>query len=216
MGEERLRATRVRNTAHNSVLLGLLSAPMSNVFVTVGTTSFEALVNEVFTEACARVLREKHGVGSVTVQLGRSEHLPPAVTAADPRPLPPLESRKLRVHGLDYEVFRFRPWTRECIDRAAFVISHAGAIALPAPLFFDSHGPRLGPPDLPHSIILKEMIRCLRVREHFRRAACEPAAVRVRERGADGQPPGGARRGARGGRAPRLQHTRDPRGEAGA
>ncbi|KAJ3148036.1 N-acetylglucosaminyldiphosphodolichol N-acetylglucosaminyltransferase catalytic subunit alg13 [Geranomyces michiganensis] len=83
--------------------------PTHGVFVTVGTTRFDALVNEVCTVELLATLRSK-GYTSVTLQHGNS-------------PLPVLPS------GMPIPVtaYAFKPDLTPDISTAALVISHAGA-----------------------------------------------------------------------------------------
>jgi beta-1,4-N-acetylglucosaminyltransferase len=81
------------------------------VFVTVGTTLFDALVKEVDSQECKQVLAS-HGYSSLLIQLGRGSFLP---TKSDG------EDGSLKV---DY--FTFAPNLADYISSSALVISHAG------------------------------------------------------------------------------------------
>lgn len=82
------------------------------VFVTVGTTLFDALVKEVDSQECKQVLAS-HGYSSLLIQLGRGSFLP---TKSDG------EDGSLKV---DY--FTFAPNLADYISSSGLVISHAGS-----------------------------------------------------------------------------------------
>eukprot|EP00937_MAST-01D_sp_MAST-1D-sp2_P003212 g3212.t1 len=88
------------------------------VFVTVGTTSFDALVRTVDGSACRGALRRK-GFGSMTVQIGRGEAVPRAEGDTD------LGIKG--AEGLRVEHFRHEPTLVPHVARADLVISHGGA-----------------------------------------------------------------------------------------
>lgn len=84
------------------------------VFVTVGSTKFDALVQEVVHEETFQAFRQA-GVTNIVIQCGNSA-LPSSWT-------PPLETQ---LDGLHVEIWRFKPSLEEDISKADLVISHAG------------------------------------------------------------------------------------------
>jgi len=82
------------------------------VFVTVGTTRFDALVREVLKPDLLRALKSKGGYDAIAVQTGKSEV--PVI--------PEIEGDSCSVTCFDY-----KPSLAEEIEAADLVISHAGA-----------------------------------------------------------------------------------------
>jgi beta-1,4-N-acetylglucosaminyltransferase len=88
------------------------------VFVTVGTTRFDALIRAVDRRAFADVLVAA-GYTRLIMQIGRAQYTP--------RQLLPPNQRSARLHsGLAVEYFDFAPSLAEHLGGAALVISHAG------------------------------------------------------------------------------------------
>eukprot|EP00271_Cylindrocystis_brebissonii_P009127 TRINITY_DN23790_c0_g1_i1.p1 TRINITY_DN23790_c0_g1~~TRINITY_DN23790_c0_g1_i1.p1 ORF type:complete len:174 (+),score=34.36 TRINITY_DN23790_c0_g1_i1:443-964(+) len=82
-----------------------------SVFVVVGTTSFDALIQAVDTVEFRAVLRQK-GYTSLIIQIGRGKHIPAKVD--------PLE-------GVTVEHFTFKPSLANYVRSASLVVSHAGS-----------------------------------------------------------------------------------------
>lgn len=78
------------------------------IFVTVGSTRFDALIRELDSEACQQSLRNK-GFHSLLVQYGNSDTQPQS-----------------RVPGLRVECYQFKPTLLPDFSRADLVITHAG------------------------------------------------------------------------------------------
>ncbi|XP_067903418.1 UDP-N-acetylglucosamine transferase subunit ALG13 [Heterodontus francisci] len=83
---------------------------MESVFVTVGTTSFDELIQEVSSERITRILQEL-GCRKLLLQIGRG--------SVEPKPLV----------GTDFtlDLYRFKDAIADDIHNATLVISHAGA-----------------------------------------------------------------------------------------
>ncbi|CAI5743216.1 unnamed protein product [Hyaloperonospora brassicae] len=79
------------------------------VFVTVGTTKFDALVAALDTDACLSALVAR-GFTSVRMQIGHGAHVP--------RPSFP---------GLELSFYRHDPHYKQDVAAADLVVSHAGA-----------------------------------------------------------------------------------------
>uniref|UniRef100_A0A7S0RJT0 Glycosyl transferase family 28 C-terminal domain-containing protein n=1 Tax=Pyramimonas obovata TaxID=1411642 RepID=A0A7S0RJT0_9CHLO len=79
------------------------------VFVTVGTTLFDALIRAADTAECASALADK-GYSSLTLQIGKGSYKP-------------CNAHKI----LDTKWFEFAPSLGEHMSRASLVISHAGS-----------------------------------------------------------------------------------------
>jgi beta-1,4-N-acetylglucosaminyltransferase len=107
------------------------------VFVTVGSTLFNALVQAVTTHECLQVLQSQ-GYSSLVIQLGKGTFLPPKGTG---------EEENVKV-----EYFTSAPDLAEQIGTADLVISHAGSgsifetlrarkplVAVVNNLLFDNH-----------------------------------------------------------------------------
>lgn len=82
------------------------------VFVTVGTTKFDALVRALDSDACLQVLADR-GCTHLLLQIGHGEYEPRAQSAAAP--------------GLQIAHYRHNPQYKQDVARADLVISHAGA-----------------------------------------------------------------------------------------
>ncbi|XP_067852845.1 putative bifunctional UDP-N-acetylglucosamine transferase and deubiquitinase ALG13 [Heptranchias perlo] len=83
---------------------------MESVFVTVGTTSFDELIEDVSSERVTRILQEL-GCRKLILQIGRG--------SVEPKPLVG--------PNFTLEVFRFKDSIADNIQNATLVISHAGA-----------------------------------------------------------------------------------------
>uniref|UniRef100_A0A4W3JPK6 UDP-N-acetylglucosamine transferase subunit ALG13 n=1 Tax=Callorhinchus milii TaxID=7868 RepID=A0A4W3JPK6_CALMI len=83
---------------------------MDSVFVTVGTTSFDQLIECVSSDAVTRILQTL-GCRKLTLQVGRGSVEPKAFTGP----------------SFTLDVFRFKESIAEDIQSAGLVISHAGA-----------------------------------------------------------------------------------------
>lgn len=100
-----------------NVLRDLVAAKMS-VFVTVGTTSFDALCQSIDNEAFLE-LTQQLGYGRVLLQIGRGSH-EPALTGGGDDSLTP------RRAGSELEFYRFKDTLAADIAEASLIISHAG------------------------------------------------------------------------------------------
>ena len=96
-----------------------------NVFVTVGTTSFDALIRALDDHSVVDVLRDK-GYSSLTLQIGRGTYAP--------RNIIPLGASRAVLGGAPgtsgefvVECFDFRPSLEQAMRDADLVVSHAGA-----------------------------------------------------------------------------------------
>lgn len=87
----------------------------ANIFVTVGTTRFDELVDTLSTENTLEELR-KLGCQTLIIQLGHGKELPDSVLT--------LAKSK---YGIDCECYRLKPSILDDIRCADLVISHAGA-----------------------------------------------------------------------------------------
>ncbi|KAJ7524286.1 hypothetical protein O6H91_18G085300 [Diphasiastrum complanatum] len=82
------------------------------VFVTVGTTSFDALVRIADSRACREALLSR-GYSSVVFQIGRGSYIPQKSTGDE--------------DSLKTNYFTFAPSLADFIKNAALIISHAGS-----------------------------------------------------------------------------------------
>ncbi|KAH8107101.1 glycosyltransferase 28 [Cristinia sonorae] len=89
-----------------------------HVFVTVGSTRFDNLVQRALSDAVLDVLRAK-GYSKVVVQCGNSEFDSKAFKQSG-------DTWVRRDHG-EVEVWRFKPSLQEDYEQADLVISHAGS-----------------------------------------------------------------------------------------
>ncbi|RDX56706.1 glycosyl transferase [Lentinus brumalis] len=116
----------------------------THVFVTVGSTRFDALVQTVLSEPVLDVLR-KRGYRTLDVQCGNSDfdtsHLRRDA-----------DDHWQRAGDLETSIWRFKPSLKEDYERADLIISHAGSgtiidvlrlrkplIVIPNPALLDNH-----------------------------------------------------------------------------
>ncbi|KAI0725163.1 glycosyl transferase [Fomitopsis betulina] len=90
-----------------------------HVFVTVGSTRFDALVDAVRTDAVLASLH-KRGVSSLTVQGGE------AVKQYSPEQLQAITASGSK-YEIDVEAWAYKPTLQEDYQRAHLLISHAGS-----------------------------------------------------------------------------------------
>ncbi|XP_061642524.1 UDP-N-acetylglucosamine transferase subunit ALG13 homolog isoform X1 [Phyllopteryx taeniolatus] len=83
---------------------------MKTVFVTVGTTSFDDLIEEITSAEAVKALNHR-GYERLVLQVGRGSVLP------DPENFP----------HVNLEVFRFKDSIAKDMEQADLIISHAGA-----------------------------------------------------------------------------------------
>ena len=95
-----------------------------NVFVTVGTTSFDALVEAMDSEELIQALIEK-GYDSLTIQRGRGAYVPKHVVSATSTSSRSSTSARRTFFKVD--VVEFLPSLDGVLKDASLVISHAGA-----------------------------------------------------------------------------------------
>ncbi|XP_041459067.1 UDP-N-acetylglucosamine transferase subunit ALG13 homolog isoform X2 [Lytechinus variegatus] len=87
-----------------------MAAQRNTVFVTVGTTSFDALIDEISSERTLQVLKCL-GYVKVILQIGRGK----------------IEPQQIKNKDFCLEVYRYKDSIAEDIQNADLVISHAGA-----------------------------------------------------------------------------------------
>ncbi|KAE9400735.1 glycosyl transferase [Gymnopus androsaceus JB14] len=115
------------------------------VFVTVGSTRFDALVQSVFSSSVLSSLSEK-GYSNIVVQCGNSE-FPYVHLLAQGE-----QSFQLEKDGVAIECWKFKPSLQVEYEEADLVISHAGSgtildvlrmdkplIVVPNPTLLDNH-----------------------------------------------------------------------------
>lgn len=90
------------------------------VFVTVGSTKFDALVQATVSEPVLTALQTK-GFVRIVLQRGNSELDFGASTQ---------HSLTIKKAGVDIEVWKFKPSIQDDIKQADLVISHAGKVML--------------------------------------------------------------------------------------
>ncbi|KAJ7098044.1 glycosyltransferase family 1 protein [Mycena belliarum] len=89
------------------------------VFVTVGTFHFDLLVQTVLSDPVLRALQSK-GYTDLVVQCGNSEFELAAAVAQE-------QTVHLQKHGVDIELWKFKPSLEADYRRADLVIGHAGS-----------------------------------------------------------------------------------------
>ena len=94
-----------------------------HVFVTVGSTRFDALVQKVLSEPVLDVLRAK-GYRTLDVQCGNSDFDASQLSRS-------ADDHWQRAGDLETSVWRFKPTLKEDYERADLIISHAGNVYSP-------------------------------------------------------------------------------------
>ena len=157
------------------------SAGRTHVFVTVGSTRFDALVQRVLSEPVQNALWKK-GYRTMDVQCGSSD--------LDITQLIELADGHWRLPGaLETNVWRFKPTLSEDYGRAGLIISHAGR----------SPSPRA-------SWMTPTVLPLPRLRNHPRRSQARKAPRRRPQSLPPRQPPGGAFRLASVPESPQVHH----------
>jgi beta-1,4-N-acetylglucosaminyltransferase len=87
------------------------------VLITVGSTRFDALVEAALSQPVLNALAQK-GYSDVIIQCGNSQ--------VDDAFSPTERERNVRRHGVNIDVWRFKPSLDEEYDAADLVIGHAG------------------------------------------------------------------------------------------
>ena len=82
------------------------------IFVTVGTTSFDALISKINTEEFLTCMKQK-GYKALKIQIGRGHILPTDIMS--------------NTHGIHVEYYRYNAGYKQDIHNATLVISHAGS-----------------------------------------------------------------------------------------
>ncbi|TFK72197.1 glycosyl transferase [Pluteus cervinus] len=114
------------------------------VFVTVGSTKFDALIQAILSDSTLRVLK-KRGYHRLVIQCGNSAHEFVNFVDGD-------RVHKVEQDGVSIEVWRYKPSLKEAFEEADLVISHAGSgtilevlrlgkplIVIPNPTLLDNH-----------------------------------------------------------------------------
>nr|XP_057904991.1 UDP-N-acetylglucosamine transferase subunit ALG13 homolog isoform X2 [Doryrhamphus excisus] len=83
---------------------------MKTVFVTVGTTSFDELIEKITSASAIKALKDR-GYERLVLQVGRGSFLPDSQTCPH----------------VNLEVFRFKDSIAKDMEQADLVVSHAGA-----------------------------------------------------------------------------------------
>ncbi|KAI0780861.1 glycosyl transferase [Trametes elegans] len=123
------------------------SASRMHVFLTVGSTRFDALVHSALAPPVLDALRAK-GYHSLDIQCGNSD-IDPAQLQLQQRSA---DHWHRADHDLEVNVWRFKPSLKEDYERADLIISHAGSgtiidvlrlgkplIVVPNPTLLDNH-----------------------------------------------------------------------------
>ncbi len=86
------------------------------VFLTVGTTSFDALIETVDTQEFISVIKE-FGCQELILQIGRGAYIPSKYLTVE----------NCNQHGIRFEYFRFKSTLADDMSAANLIISHCGA-----------------------------------------------------------------------------------------
>eukprot|EP01026_Neomeris_dumetosa_P010538 TRINITY_DN13933_c1_g1_i1.p1 TRINITY_DN13933_c1_g1~~TRINITY_DN13933_c1_g1_i1.p1 ORF type:complete len:233 (-),score=26.91 TRINITY_DN13933_c1_g1_i1:138-761(-) len=116
---------------------------MGSVFVTVGSTEFDALIQKLDQSEIASILKDR-GYDELIIQKGKGKYFP--------RNLVPEGESVATESGLRVEVFDYKPTIAPYIEQAALIISHAGSgsifeglsagrklVVVPNPILMDNH-----------------------------------------------------------------------------
>lgn len=100
-------------------------------FITVGSTKFDALVQAAESEEILNALRNK-GYTNVIIQCGNSAFKLGNNLARE-------QTRYVELHGVELEIWRFKPTLQDAFEGADLIISHAGADRSLYPTFWLTH-----------------------------------------------------------------------------
>jgi beta-1,4-N-acetylglucosaminyltransferase len=107
---------------HLEELLELIEPPrLMIVFVTVGSTRFDALVEAVISEAVLSTLRDL-GYDRLILQRGNS-----IIKSEESDP----ESYSIQQQGVEIEIWKYKPSIQAEFEQADLIISHAGELPVP-------------------------------------------------------------------------------------
>ena len=88
---------------------------LSNIFVTVGTTEFDDLINEINSEKFADSLIKKK-CSQLVIQIGRGSTYPSYIDDT------------CKKYGISFCCYRYKPSLIDDMKHATFIISHAGKL----------------------------------------------------------------------------------------
>lgn len=94
---------------------------MKTVFVTVGTTKFESLINKILSDQILDILIEQ-GFRKIIIQIGNGCHENIPILYADTN-----STVKFNKKNLEIEAYRFKKTISDDLKMANLVISHAGS-----------------------------------------------------------------------------------------
>uniref|UniRef100_A0A8R1DJR4 UDP-N-acetylglucosamine transferase subunit ALG13 n=1 Tax=Caenorhabditis japonica TaxID=281687 RepID=A0A8R1DJR4_CAEJA len=95
-------------------------------FVTVGTTLFEDLINQVLSEKCVENLK-KVGVKSIKLQIGKGNFEKSTLDRVFGELADKSDQGKANYQGINVEFYRFKPSISGDMSEAFIIIGHAGA-----------------------------------------------------------------------------------------
>ncbi|GBG33574.1 UDP-N-acetylglucosamine transferase subunit ALG13-like [Hondaea fermentalgiana] len=96
------------------------------VFVTVGTTSFDALVEALDDESVVQALRQR-GFTSLTIQIGRGTYVPKRIGAVEEGSAEAATQPAASATFFPCRYYRFKSTLENDMKSAALIVSHAGA-----------------------------------------------------------------------------------------
>jgi hypothetical protein len=97
-----------------------ISSSGGRLFVTVGTTNFDALIEAIHSPTVISLLKKEYSVHSITVQLGHGTSPGAALSTGS------CDDASYSIAGVQFTAFRLKPSISPYITSANIVISHAG------------------------------------------------------------------------------------------
>jgi len=96
------------------------------VFVTVGTTSFDSLIEQLDDPEVATIL-EQSGYNRLVIQIGRGDYIPNRLPGIKQQDTDTDQVQQGSGGGIQCSFYRFKPTLEHDMKSADLIISHAGA-----------------------------------------------------------------------------------------
>ena len=119
--------------------------------MTVGTTSFDAVIEQVLDAEALETL-QLFGIRNIILQIGRGKVPEFAASTWEPEGEPWVGSW----HGMEVEMHRYVPSLRRLIDQSSMIISHAG-VCVCVVSFDSTTGATVNEPGM-HRVLFRQVL----------------------------------------------------------